>query len=56
MPHDKTWTMNCVLVGAKTMEFLLEGNESRARVELRQLTSALQPEDINYLIARLKEE
>jgi len=55
MPLDKTWTMNCVICGAKIAKLLQEGKEDEARQELLDLTSAFDAEDLNYLMFRLKE-
>lgn len=53
---DKQWTMNCILAGAKVADLLLTGDEVKAREVLVNLTSELKPEDIEYLIHRLKAE
>lgn len=53
---DKQWTMNCVLTGAKVADLLLIGEEQHAREVLTNLTSELKPEDVEYLLKRLKTE
>lgn len=55
MPNGKAWAMNCVLLGAKVEKFLQEDKEDEAREQLRQLTSEFKPEDVDYLLFRLKE-
>ena len=52
----KTWTMNCVLLGAKVRKLLDEGKEDEARQHLKELTSEFEPEDIDYLLFRLREK
>jgi len=54
MPN-KTQAMNCVLAGAGAMWRLQQDDEDTARMILEQLTSEFEPEDINYLLFRLKE-
>ncbi|MBA7599364.1 hypothetical protein ES703_06396 [subsurface metagenome] len=53
---DKQWTMNCILAGAEVADLLLAGEEQRAREVLTNLTSELKPEDVDYLLQRLKTE
>jgi len=56
MPTDKTWAMNCVLVGARVAKLLQGDKEADARELLRGLTSEFKPEDVEYLLKRLREE
>jgi len=56
MPTGKLWTMNCVLAGAKVQRMLDKGEEEAVRNYLRNLTSELEPQDVEYLIMRLKWE
>ena len=51
---DEQWTMNCILAGAMISKLLEQGKEEDVRGYLENLTSELTPEDINYLIFRLK--
>ena len=52
---SKTWAMNCVLAGARAIKFLQLGREDEAKELLKNLTSEFQPEDIGYLIFRLRD-
>lgn len=54
MPTNKTWTMNCILTGAKVAKLLQEGKEDEARQVLSELTSEFEPQDVSYLLFRLK--
>lgn len=61
---DKTWTMNCVITGAKVAQLLNEGKAlqlysqyyNQALEVLTCLTSALSPHEAEYLLWRVEEE
>ena len=55
MPTDKAWTMNCVLAGANVQRMLDKGEEA-VRDYIRNLSSELEPVDIEYLMRRLKDK
>ncbi len=55
MPSSKAWTINCVLAGAQAFALLHQGKESDARELIRNLSSDLTLEDMDYIIHRFKE-
>lgn len=55
MASNKTWTMNCILLGAEVARLLEEGKEAEAKEKIGQLTSEFELQDVDYLIFRLKE-
>ena len=52
--ENRTWIMNCVLCGARVAQLLREGKEDKARQVLSELTSEFEPQDVSYLLFRLK--
>lgn len=54
MPTSKTWAMNCVLCGARLAKLLAEGKDAEAREMIASLTSEFEPQDVDYLLMRLK--
>ena len=54
MTNSKTWTINCLLAGAKVAELLSEGKKSEVREYLENLTSDLTQQDIEYIVSRLE--
>lgn len=54
MPTDKTWTMNCILAGTKAAKMIEEGREAVAHNCLMDLTPEFTPEDVEYLLNRIK--
>lgn len=52
---DNPWIMNCVLAGARALLLLQQGRVDRAAGLLKELSSELRPEDVSYLIRRLRE-
>lgn len=55
MPTSKAWVMNCVLAGAQAFALLHQGKEAEARAVILNLTSEFDPEDVEFIIRRLKE-
>lgn len=55
MPTNKQWTMNCILTGAGVYRQLLRGQTDVARLILTNLTSELEPNEIDYLLNRIKD-
>ena len=55
MRASKIWAMNCVLAGAQAFALLHQGKEPDARELIQNLTSEFKPEDVEYIIFRLKE-
>ena len=55
MPTPKAKAMNFVLAGAQAFALLHQGKESDARELIRNLYSEFKPEDVEYIIRRLKE-
>lgn len=49
-------TMNCVIAGAKVAKLLTEGKPAEARTLLAELTSLLEPNEVDYLLNRVKDE
>lgn len=49
---DKQWTMNCILAGIEVGRLLELGDFDKVRDYLKNLTSELAPNDIEYLITR----
>ena len=52
---DLTWTMNCVLFGAKIISLVRAGKDQEALVEIKNLTSQFNDNEAHYLLMRLKE-
>ena len=52
---DLTWTMNCVLFGAKIINLARAGKDQEAIEEIKNLTSEFDDNNANYLLMRLKE-
>ena len=52
---DKTWTMNCVLLGTELNNLLKEGKRVEVLEKLRNLTSEFDDVDANYLLGRVEE-
>lgn len=50
---DLTWTMNCVLFGAKIIKLIQEGRKQEALAEIKNLSSEFDDVSANYLIMRL---
>ena len=55
MSSIKVWTLNSLLAGAQAFALLLQGKETDAREILKNLTSQFEPEDVEYIVRRLKE-
>jgi len=53
---DKSWTMNCILFGAKLAELADKANKEEAIKEILNLSSELTVEDANYIWDRLREK
>lgn len=52
---DKQWTMNCVLTGAELQRLVDEGKFTEAKVKLRELSSELDQETVEYLLRRIQD-
>ena len=50
-----TWTMNCILFGAKIIKLVQEGKEKEALDEIKNLSSEFDDQTAQYLLMRLKE-
>ena len=50
-----TWTMNCVLFGAKIIRLIEAGKLDEAKNEIKNLTSEFDDKTADYLIMRLQE-
>jgi len=55
MPTSNSWTMNCVIAGAKVCKLVQELKLLEARELLADLTSELTPLEVDYLLNRVKE-
>lgn len=53
--HRKLWAMNCILCGAEVFDLLIADKEEEAEEKIRNLTSEFEPNDIKYLMFRLKQ-
>ena len=53
---DKSWTINCLLLGAKLAELADKANKEEAIKEILNLSSELTLEDANYIWDRLREK
>ena len=56
MPNSNSWTMNCVLVGVKACKLVQAVKLVEARELLAGLTSELTPNEVDYLLNRVKDE
>jgi len=54
-PMDKQWTMNCVLAGAAVQRLVDEGKFTEAKKKLRELSSELDQETVEYLLRRIED-
>ena len=52
---ELTWTMNCILFGAKIFNLVRAGKDQEALKEIKNLTSEFDDPNANYLLMRLKE-
>lgn len=50
-----SWTMGCVITGAKVGRLVTEGKLAKAREVIAQLTSTLLPYHVEYLLNRVKD-
>jgi hypothetical protein len=55
MPKNITWTMNCILFGAKVIKLIKEGDRQKAIEEIKNLSSEFDDSSANYLVVRLQE-
>ena len=55
MPTGNSWTMNCVIAGATVCKLIQELKLKEARELLAGLTSELTPNEVDYLLNRVKE-
>ena len=53
--HDITWTMNCILFGARIIDIVKRGDIDTAKKEIKNLTSAFDDNYTDYIITRLKD-
>ena len=51
---DLTWTMNCILFGAKIIDLVRAGKDQEALQEIKELTQ-FDDTTAAYLLVRLKE-
>ena len=56
MSNSNSWTMNCVLAGAKAIKLVQALKLVEARELLAELTSELTPNEVDYLLNRVKDE
>lgn len=54
--NDLTWTINCVLFGAKVIKLIRDGKNKEAIEEIKNLSSEFDNTWADYLVRRLKEE
>ena len=52
--NSLTWTMNCVLFGAKIIKLIREDKEIEAVAEVKNLSSEFDDTSARYLVERLK--
>jgi len=52
---ELTWTMNCILFGAKIINLVRAGKDQEALKEIKNLTSEFDDNTSNYLLMRLGE-
>uniref|UniRef100_A0A6H2A1W2 Uncharacterized protein n=1 Tax=viral metagenome TaxID=1070528 RepID=A0A6H2A1W2_9ZZZZ len=50
-----TWTMNCVLFGAKVIKLIKDGKQQEAVAEIKNLSSEFDDTSATYLAKRLAE-
>ena len=50
-----TWTMNCILFGAKIIKLINEGKKQEALSEIKNLSSEFDDTSAEYLVNRLSE-
>jgi len=52
---DITWTINCILFGAKVINLIKAGKNKEALDEIKNLSSEFDNATANYLVMRLSE-
>jgi len=54
MATKNSWTINCLIAGVETYRLILGGKEDLAREKIRDLSSELSSQEIDYSMMRLK--